>query len=166
MKILVLGIGNTLLADEGVGIFAMRELEARFGARGDIEFIDGGTLSFTLAAPISECSALLVIDAAELGVAPGTVRSFEGEEMDRFLGANRKSSVHEVGLLDLMSISRLSGHWPERRALIGIQPSLVDWGEALTPAVAAALPEVCATAAEIIGRFVSHPDLSTRDVMS
>ncbi len=117
MKTLVLGIGNTLLTDEGVGIVAMRELEARFGAREDMEFLDGGTLSFTLAVPISECDALLVIDAAELGAAPGSVRSFEGAEMDRFLGANRKSSVHEVGLLDLMSISQLSGHWPEQRAL-------------------------------------------------
>ncbi|MDE2118325.1 MAG: HyaD/HybD family hydrogenase maturation endopeptidase [Betaproteobacteria bacterium] len=158
MKILVLGIGNTLLADEGVGVVAMRELEARFGARADMEFLDGGTLSFTLAVPISECADLLVIDAAELGSPPGTVRSFEGEEMDRFLGANRKSSVHEVGLLDLMLVSRLTGHWPEQRALIGIQPAVVDWGEALTPAVAAALPEICATASEIIGRFASHPD--------
>ena len=78
MKILVLGIGNTLLTDEGAGIVAMRELEARFGAREDMEFLDGGTLSFTLAVPISACAALLVIDAAELGAAPGTVRSFEG----------------------------------------------------------------------------------------
>ena len=160
MKILVLGIGNTLLADEGVGIVAMRELEARFGTRENMEFLDGGTLSFTLAVPISECTALLVIDAAGLGAAPGTVRSFEGEEMDRFLGANRKSSVHEVGLLDLMSISRLTGHWPERRALIGVQPAVVGWGETLTPAVAAALPEICATASEIIDRFSVHADLA------
>jgi hydrogenase maturation protease len=160
MTILVLGIGNTLLTDEGVGIVAMRELEARFGQREDMEFLDGGTLSFTLAVPISECSALLVIDAAELGAAPGSTRSFEGEEMDRFLGENRKSSVHEVGLLDLLSISRLTGHWPERRALIGIQPAVVGWGEALTPAVAAALPEVCASATEIIGRFASHRDFT------
>lgn len=153
MKILVLGIGNTLLADEGVGIVAMRELEARFGAREDMEFLDGGTLSFTLAVPIAECDALLVIDAAELGAAPGSVRSFEGEEMERFLGANRKSSVHEVGLLDLMSISRLTGHWPERRALIGVQPAVVNWGEALTPQVAAALPEICSLAAGIVDSF-------------
>ena len=155
MKLLVLGIGNTLLADEGVGIVAMRELQARYGARADMEFLDGGTLSFTLAAPISECDALLVIDAAELDAAPGTVRSFEGAAMDRFLGANRKSSVHEVGLLDLMSISRLGGHWPERRALIGIQPALMDWGETLTPAVAAALPEVCETASKLIRSFMA-----------
>jgi hydrogenase maturation protease len=153
MKMLVLGIGNTLLADEGVGIAAMHELEARFGSRGDIEFLDGGTLSFTLAVPISGCDALLVIDAAELGGVPGTVRSFEGEEMDRFLGENRKCSVHEVGLLDLMSISLLTGHWPQRRALIGVQPAVIDWGEALTPKVRAALPEVIDCSSEIIERF-------------
>ncbi|MBI5007214.1 MAG: HyaD/HybD family hydrogenase maturation endopeptidase [Nitrosomonadales bacterium] len=153
MKILVLGIGNTLLIDEGVGIFAMRELETRYGQRDDMEFLDGGTLSFTLAVPIAECDALLVIDAAELGEAPGTVRSFEGVEMDRFLGASRKSSVHEVGLLDLMSISQLSGRWPQRRALIGIQPAVIAWGEELSPAVAAALPEACTKADGIIRGF-------------
>ncbi len=153
MKILVLGIGNTLLTDEGVGIVAMRELEAHFGAREDMEFLDGGTLSFTLAVPISECTALLVIDAAELGAAPGTVRSFEGEEMDDFLGENRKSSVHEVGLLDLRSISLLTGHWPVLRALIGVQPEVVGWGETLTPAVAAAMPDVFTIASGILARF-------------
>jgi len=153
MKILVLGIGNTLLADEGVGILAMHALESQFGTRENMEFIDGGTLSFTLAVPISECDALLVIDAAELGAAPGTVHSYEGEAMDRFLGENRKSSVHEVGLLDLRAISLLTGYWPQHRALIGIQPAFVGWGEALTPAVAAALPEISSVATEIIGRF-------------
>jgi len=155
MRILVLGIGNTLLTDEGVGIVAMRELETKFGDREGMDFLDGGTLSFTLAVPISECDALLVIDAAELGATPGTVRSFEGDAMDAFLGANRKSSVHEVGLLDLMSISRLTGHWPQRRALIGVQPAMVGWGEALTPEVAASLPEVRATASEIIEIFLA-----------
>lgn len=153
MKILVLGIGNTLLVDEGVGIVAMRELEANYGQRDDMEFLDGGTLSFTLAVPIAECDSLLLIDAAELDASPGTVRSFEGAEMDRFLGANRKSSVHEVGLLDLMSISMLSGRWPQHRAMIGIQPAVIAWGEQLSPAVAAALPEVIARAEDIITGF-------------
>ena len=153
MKILVLGIGNSLLADEGVGVVAMRQLESRFAAREDMEFVDGGTLSFTLAVPISECEALLVIDAAELGAAPGTVRSFEGEEMDRFLGENRKSSVHEVGLMDLRAISLLTGFWPQLRALIGVQPGFVGWGEELTPAVDAALPQIFSIATEIIDRF-------------
>lgn len=157
MKILVLGIGNSLLADEGVGVAAMRALGARYGPQENMEFLDGGTLSFTLAVPIAECDALLVIDAAELGEPPGTVCCFENEEMDRFLGANRKSSVHEVGLLDLMSISRLSGHWPQRRALIGIQPAMINWGESLSPAVAAAMPEIYRQADRIIERF-TRPD--------
>jgi hydrogenase maturation protease len=161
MKILVLGIGNTLLADEGAGIVAMRELEARFGARQDMEFLDGGTLSFTLAVPISESDALLVIDAAELGTAPGTVRSFEGAEMDRFLGENRKSSVHEVGLLDLRAISLLTGNWPQHRALIGIQPSFVGWGDKLTPEVEAALPEVCNVAAELMEHIFGQSTMSS-----
>lgn len=156
MKILVLGIGNTLLTDEGVGIVAMRELQARYVDHKNIEFLDGGTLSFTLAVPISECDALLVIDAAELGAAPGTVCSFEGEAMDRFMGENRKNSVHEVGLLDLKSISLLTGHWPKQRALIGVQPAVVRWGEMLTPAVAAALPKVCELADGVIANFNSR----------
>jgi len=159
IKILVLGIGNTLLTDEGVGIVAMQQLAKQFGMREDMEFLDGGTLSFTLALPISECRALLVIDAAELGAMPGTVRSFEGDEMDRFLGENRKSSVHEVGLLDLRSISLLTGHWPEQRALIGIQPDIVGWGDALTPAVAAAIPEVRDIATKIIARFTNYSSI-------
>jgi hydrogenase maturation protease len=79
--------------------------------------------------------------------------------MDRFLGENRKSSVHEVGLLDLMSISLLTGYLPKQRALIGIQPALLTWGETLSPAVAEAMPKVCDIAAEIIARFVRRADL-------
>lgn len=153
MNILVLGIGNTLLSDEAVGVVAMRALQQDWGEREGVEFLDGGTLSFTLAVPIGECDALLVIDAARFGEPPGTVRCFEGEAMDRFLGENRKGSVHEVGLVDLMAIARLGGHWPTCRALIGIEPAKVDWGEALTPAVAEALPAVCAIGGELIARW-------------
>ncbi len=157
VKLLVLGIGNSLLTDEGVGVAVMHELEARLGAHDDMVFLDGGTLSFTLAVPISECDALLVIDAAELGAAPGTVRCFENDAMDHYLGTNRKQSVHEVGLLDLRAVSLLTGHWPVQRALIGVQPAVVGWGETLTPEVTAALPEVFAAATGIIERFRSRP---------
>jgi len=154
--ILVLGIGNTLLADEGVGVRAMEALRARmaeFGATDEIDFLDGGTLSFTLAVPIAECDALIVFDAAMVDGPPGSVGSFTGEAMDRFLGENRKSSVHEVGLLDLMAITQLTGHWPQRRALIGVRPEKVDWGEDLTPAVAAALDRMCVLAEELIAEW-------------
>lgn len=150
MAILVLGLGNTLLSDEGVGVVAMQTLHERLGGAEDIEFLDGGTLSFTLAVPIEECDALIVLDAAMVEGPVGSVACFEGEAMDRFLGENRKASVHEVGLLDLMVIATLTEHWPARRALIGIRPEKLDWGETLTPAVAAGVDEMCRRAAALI----------------
>ncbi|PIV23562.1 MAG: peptidase M52 [Hydrogenophilales bacterium CG03_land_8_20_14_0_80_62_28] len=143
MKILILGIGNTLLSDEGVGVHVIQTLAGRVAPEDEVELLDGGTLSFTLAGPIESAEALMVVDAAELKVAPGEVQVFEGPDMDAFLAGNRKSSVHEVGLLDLMVIARLTGHWPERRALVAIQPEKVDWGEALSEKVAAAVPLAC-----------------------
>lgn len=139
MKTLVLGIGNTLLTDEGVGVHVLERLGAE-PLPEDVELLDGGTLSFTLAGPIEEADALVVVDAANLKSSPGTLRVFEGEDMDAFLMGNRKSSVHEVGLTDLRAIALLAGHWPRRRALVAIQPQAVDWGEAPTPAVADAIP--------------------------
>jgi len=148
--ILVLGIGNTLLSDEGVGVLAMKALAERLRDRAGIEFMDGGTLSFTLASSIAEHGGLVVIDAAEMGAAPGSVDVFVGEDMDRFLGSNRKRSVHEVALIDLLAIALLEDYLPQQRALIAIQPGLVDWGDSLSPPVAAALDEVCDRAQQLI----------------
>lgn len=136
---LVLGIGNTLLSDEGAGIHALNLLQSSHGDLPDLTFVDGGTLSFTLAAYIEDCDHLIVFDAAELNGPPGTVRAMAGEQMDAFLGAARRSP-HEVGLLDLFDIARLTGFLPVNRALIGIQPQSIEWGMNPTPPVANALP--------------------------
>jgi hydrogenase maturation protease len=149
-NVLILGIGNSLLRDEGAGIHALNRLREELSGCDDIDFIDGGTLSFTLAGHIEDTSHLIVLDAAQLGAAPGHSQVFEGEAMDEFIGSNRKCSVHEVSLLDLMAIARLSDHLPERRALIGIQPAEIDWGEHPSAAVAAAMPQVCAQARKLI----------------
>lgn len=150
MKTLVLGIGNTLLSDEGVGIHVLHALSAGAPLPDDVELMDGGTLSFTLAGPIEEADALIVVDAAHIKAEAGAWRMFEGEAMDAFLLGNRKSSVHEVGLTDLRAIAILAGHWPEKRALLAIQPQVVDWGELPTPAVAEAIPPVCAAIRDLI----------------
>lgn len=157
MKTLVLGIGNTLLSDEGVGIHVIHALQGLSPPTDDTEYLDGGTLSFTLAAPIEEADALIVVDAAELGGEPGTLRVFTGEAMDGFLAGRRKASVHEVGLTDLMAIARLTGRWPARRALVAIQPDRVDWGESPTPRVAAAVPEACRRIRALIGEWRREP---------
>lgn len=143
MKTLVLGIGNTLLKDEGVGIHVIRALRESAASADGVDYLDGGTLSFTLAGPIEEAEQLIVVDAAELKAPPGTVRMLVGDEMDAFVSGKRKASVHEVGLTDLMTIAKLTGRWPDRRALVAIQPREVDWGEHCSPEVAAAVPEAC-----------------------
>jgi len=150
---LVLGIGNILLTDEGAGVHAIRRLEARTPAAQGVRLLDGGTLSFALAGPIGEASRLIVIDAAELRREPGSVETFLQGDMDDFLGAHGKRSVHEVGLLDLMQVARLTGCLPPRRALIGIQPSSIGWGERPTPRVGAGIEEACARALELIERW-------------
>jgi hydrogenase maturation protease len=148
MKMLVLGIGNTLLTDEGIGIHVLQALEPELANWPDVTLLDGGTLSFTLAGPIEDADALIVVDAANINKQPGEWVLLKGEEMDAFLMSNRKSTVHEVGLTDLRAIALLAGHWPDRRAMLAIQPDVIDWGELPTPAVAAAIPPACAAIVE------------------
>lgn len=150
MHTLVLGIGNNLLTDEGAGVHAIRYLQQHFPEQAHVRFLDGGTLSFTLATDIGEASNLIVIDATQLKQQPGSVQAFIGQDMDEFLGKQTKRSVHEVGLLDLISITRLTGELPDKRALIGIQPESVDWGEDPSEKVHRAIPVACQKAIELI----------------
>ena len=136
---LILGIGNTLLSDEGVGVRMLDYLDRHFPELADVSYLDGGTLSFTLAPWIEEADKLIVIDAAELKAAPGTVEVFEGPEMDRF-SCKTKRSVHEVSLGDLLAIAHLTGALPENRILVAIQPQEIDWGSCLSNPVKHALP--------------------------
>jgi hydrogenase maturation protease len=150
MKILVLGIGNILLTDEGVGIHVLEALRAGPALPEGVELLDGGTLSFTLAGPIQDADALVVVDAANISSPAGTWRLLEGEAVDTFLLGNRKSTVHEVGLTDLRAIAMLAGHWPSKRAMVAIQPQVVDWGELPTPDVAAAIPAVAVAIFDLV----------------
>jgi hydrogenase maturation protease len=126
------------------------EAAAREGASLSVPDPDGGTLSFTLAGPIAESQRLIVVDAAAMGAPPGTVRVFEGEAMDRQLSLHAKT-VHEVSLADLFDIARLTDTLPAHRALVGIEPAVVDWGSELTPPVEAAVAEAMASPPEPVG---------------
>lgn len=140
MKTLVLAIGNKLLSDEGAGLHVLNALETHHPQSPEITYLDGGTLSFTLAGAVEDADNLIVIDAAELKSKPGTVDCMINEHMDQFLGSCKRS-VHEIGLLDLLDITRLTETLPENRALIGIQPDVIDWGDSLTEDVQKSVPE-------------------------
>jgi hydrogenase maturation protease len=137
--IAVLGVGNSLLTDDGAGIHALERFAAG-NTRDDVFCLDGGTVGLALLDRLSDLTGLIALDAMKLGKRPGTVTVLEGEAMDAHL-RNQHGSVHEVGLSDLMDAMRLRGDLPEQRALIGIEPADMDWGTQPTSAVRAALPE-------------------------
>lgn len=149
---LVLGIGNLLLTDEGVGIHVVRYLARHYAVLPGIDYVDGGTLNFLLAPRIEKVDRLVVVDAANLGATPGAHRTLHGEDMDRFLQGSGRSA-HEVGLLDLLAMARLAGRLPAQRALVGIQPASLEWGEGPSPAVARAIPHAAQEVVRLVKRW-------------
>lgn len=149
---LVLGIGNSLLSDDGVGIHVVSRLEAlrdadpdlpRFAAR------DGGTIGLALLSELEGRDDLIVVDAMELHAPAGTVRVFFDADMDRQLSGTKKSA-HEVALADLIQAAELAGLAPKRRALVAVQPEVTTWGLVPTPAVDDAVPLACASVLDIL----------------
>ena len=139
-KTLILGIGNTLLSDEDEGIHVLDYMQQHYPDLANVKYLDGGTLSFTLVTWFEAVDNLIVIDAAELQAAPGSVEVFCGDDMDRFAGRTKRS-VHEVSLGDMLAIAHLTDELPANRALVAIQPEEIDWGHCLSNPVKRALPE-------------------------
>jgi hydrogenase maturation protease len=151
--ILVLGLGNTLLTDEQVGVRVAEAVGADPTAAAlGIRALDGGTMGLTLLVEMEDADAMVVIDAAALGAAPGTIALFEGAEMDHFL-RTRGRNPHDIGLDDVLDGLRLRGAVPEHRALIGIQPAALGVGEHMTPAVADAVAEAAARVIALVASW-------------
>lgn len=150
MKTLVLGLGNTLLGDDGAGIYALQHLQDNWQHSEAIEFVDGGTLSFTLTDALYDANNLIVIDAAQLSTYPGDVRVFTNVEMDTFVRNNKCSSVHEVSLSELLDMARLLDTLPRQRALIGVQPEIIDWADQPSDSVKKAIPLMCEEAQTLL----------------
>jgi hydrogenase maturation protease len=146
------GFGNVLLSDDGAGVQVVARLRRELGAE-NADFIDAGTLSFSLLPYIEATDSMLVIDAADINRPPGAIALLEGSAMDTFLSSARRRTVHEVGLIDLLDMARLRDCLPCRRALLCIQPGRIDWSEELSAPVADALPEAARQAAALLKRW-------------
>jgi hydrogenase maturation protease len=138
-SVLVLGLGNTLLADDGVGVHVAWQLASDAGTPPWLRARDGGTLGFRLLDLVREADAVLIVDAAQFGAPAGTIRLFDRDELMEHVGRSGRSSAHQAGLADLLTLARLDGLAPKHLALLGIQPQIVDWGEILSPPVASAV---------------------------
>jgi hydrogenase maturation protease len=144
---LVIGIGNVLLRDEGVGVQVVMELErlvlaGRFEVPPGTRFVDGGTLGLDLLPMIGGASSLVLVDAVDLRLRPGSVTIIRGDRIEGTLGGHL--SPHQVGVADLVATARLLGVWPAAASLVGIQPAEIEMGLALSPCVAAAVAEAVA----------------------
>jgi hydrogenase maturation protease len=139
-EVLVLGVGNILLRDEGLGVRAVERLVAAHPLPERVCVLDGGTLGLDLLPYLQQNGILMVIDAVQAGRPPGSLIRLEGEAILPALAL--KLSAHQVGLQELLATGRLLGTLPARIVLWGIEPASLDWGLDLSPPVAARLDEL------------------------
>jgi hydrogenase maturation protease len=145
-EVLVLGLGNILLGDDGVGVHLVRRLASHPDAPAGLQPVDGGTLGFRLMELFARSNAMLLVDAAQLNAPPGTIRLLDHKALERHVRRDGRLSAHEAGLAAMLTLAKLEGCVPARLALLGIQPKTIDWSDTLSHPVAQALNVACRAA--------------------
>lgn len=135
-KCVVLGLGNILHSDDGVGPQAVERLKSDARVPEAVDLIEGGTLGLELLTYIWNCSCLLVLDAVDVGQPPGTLVHMSAEHLHGMPG---KGNVHQLGVADLLVALRMLASQTPEVVLLGIQPATTEWGTTLSSPVAAAL---------------------------
>jgi len=138
----IIGVGNLLQRDDGVGVHAVRALQPLLKSYSNVSCIDAGTLSYELLEWVASSDHTIVIDAAYMRCPPGTVRVFENEAIaDQFQQATTHS-VHQITLRDTLLTSQTLYSKPSAVTLIGVEPEAIEWGTSLSPKVNAALSSI------------------------
>ena len=158
MTILILGIGNSLMNDDALGVTAIEQLKARYTFPTGVTVVDGGTLGLDLLPMLEGIKKLLIIDAIDMGATPGELFRLQGEEVPRAFAS--KLSVHQMGVQDLLAVAELQGHVPEELVVWGVQPGSIEMEMRLTPAVEAAMmPLLDGVVGELAGWGVELQDM-------
>jgi len=140
MKVAIVGVGNILLKDEGIGVKVVRELENEFSFPSDMALIDGGTAGHHLINMISDFDVLIVVDAVQGGEPPGTIYRFTLDQIP--FEVNTHLSVHQVGVQEALNQVKLLGK-EQKVTFIGIEPQDISpWGMELTPVIAEKIPKL------------------------
>lgn len=148
MRIVVLGVGNILLSDEGIGVRAVEELGRRYHLPPEVVLLDGGTSGMELLDDLARCDLLVMADCVRAGNPPGTLLRLKDEEIPALF--RTKLSPHQVGLPDVLATLLITDEAPVHTVLFGVEPESLATGMELTPPVAAKLtPLVDAIAREI-----------------
>lgn len=136
----VIGLGNPLLADDGLGLEVVGRLARSYDCGPDVELEDGGTWGMNLLPLLESAERVLFIDAIRTGAAPGTVQRLEGDALPRQLGL--KLSPHQVDLQDLVAVATLRGTFPSVAVAIGVEPEVVETRTGLSSSVSARIDDV------------------------
>ncbi len=150
-RVLVLGLGNVLLQDEGLGVRALKCLVDQYRFPDNVRIMDGGTLGMHLFPHLDGCTHLLILDAVETGSSPGTSARLEGPDLEQAL--SRKLSMHQAGVSELLAVGRLVGNLPAQVVVCGLQPENVEWGLDLSPAIAGQMDRLVSLAIEELRRW-------------
>lgn len=142
-KIKIIGIGNTLYSDEGVGVHIIPYLEEALTEYSHVEIIEGATDGMKLLEPVEEADYLIIIDAINAGKPGGELITIRNDEIPRYFGV--KMSVHQVGFQEVLFAARLQERLPEEMVMFGIQPESLELGIELSDIVKAKLPTLTAS---------------------
>ncbi len=141
-KVIIIGIGNLLLMDEGIGIHVINELE-KHKLPENVDICDGGTGGFKLIDLMHEAKRVIFIDAVETGKAPGTITTFKSEDV-RSMYPKKKYSLHDTDLLEVIKMVELLEHPPEIE-IMGVQPKTINYGTTLSRELTDSIPDIINT---------------------
>ncbi|TCP94703.1 hydrogenase maturation protease [Cricetibacter osteomyelitidis] len=140
MKPLILGVGNTLLADEGIGVYAVQDLEKNPNFAPHFDIVDGGTCGMELLDCMANRDYMIIIDAVLAGRQPGEIVVMYDNAVPVFF--SRKISPHQLGVCDVLSALKLTDEFPKKLCLIGIQPESLESKIGLSQTVQNQLPHI------------------------
>ncbi len=146
-SLLVLGLGNLLCADDGLGVHAVESIHQRFEVPGNARVLDGGTLGLSLLSCFEGADDVILVDAIAAEAPSGTLVRLEGDEVAP--AVRNRLSCHQIGVADLLDALVLLGSYPERVILLGLVPESLELDTNLSPAVARNLPN-------LVGRVVEE----------
>lgn len=150
-KTLILGVGNLLASDEGVGIHVIQRLHAEYQFPEEVQLLDGGTLGMDLLFYLENVSHLLLVDAVETDHPPGTLIRLENDEVPAYFSL--KMSPHQVGVPDMLFAAKLRDLYPQEVVLWGVQPGSLEIGLDLSPPVAAQVETLVGKVIEELTRW-------------
>lgn len=151
MRKVILGIGNTLNHDEGLGVHALERIKLQLVERSEVEVIDGGTLGLNLLQLVEECSHLLILDTIDARKEPGTLIELKNEEIPLFRDV--KMSEHQITFQEVLGLAKIRERLPDNLFLLGIQPAYTKVGVGLSEIIENKMPALVDRAKEIIGNW-------------